>query len=608
MIELDPGLELISSNVQEPEPKINKFKGISIYILTIMLIGSLFFTIFNFQVVQGAEKYKESYIVKSSSRIIRAQRGRIYDRNGVLLAFNEPAYRIYFDNSKVDIKQEEKIIKQLAEVLGKDPEQLFSYYKTRTTSKNGERILLEDLTMVGSISRDEVLALYSNLEKLTGVGVEVNFIRRYPYGVITSHILGYVGEITAKDKENDKSFDNGDIIGKSGIEFYYDKLLRGKNGRRYYNSSNLIESVVESPTLGNDLYLTIDINIQTKLYDSLKAGILRNNLKAGASVIQDVNDGSIIALVSYPSYDSNFFSTKVTQEEYDKLLQDPDYPLLNRVISQSEPPGSTFKTLVSIAALEEKAISTKTRFDSPGCIDLDSKTKFCEANKKVLGTLDYYNAIARSSNIYFCKTMLSLGIDKLNIYTHRLHLPGRTGIDIPGEVTGSIASRDYKLQVERTGWYDGDSCNTAIGQGLTRVTPLQMSYWVSVIANGGDMYMPHLGLRAERPDEEKVVWSYEKNNLGNLNVSKSTLEAIRTAMRLAVTNPGSTGWSLRGLKSSPAVKTGSAEIGGGNQAHSWTIGYWPYKNPQYSFSMFLQNGSWGFYSVDVVKDFLMSFN
>lgn len=595
------------------EEKKLRLRLLFVYVFISLVVAILIFNLIRLQIVEGNENLLLSSSIKTSKSIIYAPRGLIYDSNGDTVVKNIPSYRLVVDISEYQRENQEKIINTLVEILGEDrntiKEELISkiYKKDKKT-----KVDLAEVTLITNLSRDNVISVESRKSELKGLFVDERTTRDYPEGELMSHVTGYIREVSENELETGK-YVLGDNIGATGLELYYDETLRGENGVRFTETDRDNVTVRElypfEALAGDSLQLTIDMKVQQKLTEALAASMEETKASGGAAVIMDVSNGELLAFVSLPSYDPNKIIKGLSRKEYLMLSQSESLPLYNRVISLTQPPGSTFKTLVAISALEEEVIETSTVFNSSGCMDLGGGFQFCEAGKRSLGEVDLYHGISRSSNIYFCNVMLDLGIDDLNTYTDKFGLGQKTGIDLNGEESGIVASKKLKMENEGEIWYAGDSCNAGIGQGATRVTPLQMAAWSATIANGGVYYRPQL-LKAKIEGDFQKVIKNEKEIIRNLNLEAENLQAIRDGMHLAVNDPWGSAFPLRNLDSDPAAKTGSAEafrkVNGEyrKQAHSWVSGFFPYESPRYSFSIYLEHGGWGYKSAEVMKNFL----
>jgi len=583
-----------------------------LYLVLVLLFGVLFIYLFNLQIAEGNENLFLSTTMKTSEVVVRAPRGLIYDRNDSLLVVNRPSFRLLVDLKELPEGKEKSVFKTLSEILGVEQEPLWRDFKNRAFTKQGKRVGLSQIVLLNDVDRDKIVSIYSRIDELPGVFVEVATTRDYVEGSSFSHLTGYVREVSYEEV-NGGGYAMGDMKGATGLEGYYDDVLRGTNGRRILETNRdeiaVRELIPVEATSGKNVRISIDIKIQKRLSESLIHAMEKYGSEAGVAIIEDIWSGEIIALVSLPSFDPNKIVKGLSYSEAKELDSDPNLPLLNRAISLPQPPGSTFKTIVASSALQEDVIERETIFESKGCMDLGGGFEFCEALKRPLGKLDLMHGLSRSSNIYFCNTMLRLGIDRLNKYTDDFGLGRRTGIDLFGEQPGSVASKQLKENIQGEMWYAGDSCNTAIGQGLMEVTPLQMVGWVSAIANGGTYYKPHLAtsiLDENRIEEEKI----KPEVLYTLSIEENHLADVREGMHLAVNDPWGSAFVLRGLSSDPAAKTGSAEdfrkVDGvfEKQAHSWITGFFPYESPQYAFVAYLEFGGWGFHSSEVIKEFL----
>jgi len=320
-------------------------------------------------------------------------------------------------------------------------------------------------------------------------------------------------------------------------------------------------------------------------------------------------------MVSYPAFDSNKMAAGLNQKEYTRLVKNKRLPLFNRVTLAQAPPGSTFKTIVAAAALQEGAITESTVFYSPGVIYLSGGLPFQEYHKNRYGYLTVRDALMVSSNIFFCKTALRLGIEKLAKYAKDFGLGKPTGIDMPAEASGRVPSPSEKIRLARSGawwldpvWYpEGDTCNSAIGQGITLVTPLQLARVASIIANKGRVYRPQLAYIIQKPQGQKQkqepILEYK------VPVSEHNLQVVAEGMRLSVAGPRAVIRNLADVPVHVAAKTGTAEYGvktkeGYLTTHAWVMGFYPYESPQYAFAVFLEGGGLSLRASEVMREFL----
>ncbi len=593
------------------EKKVLHMRFSLLFLLMSVIFGVLIINLIDLQIVKGNENLFLSSTIKTNEEIIRATRGLIYDREGNLLVINKPSFKLLIEVDELPEDSENAVIIKLADILEVDRDEMWNDYKIKVYDDLGDRKNVSSIILLSNVERDKIISIHSNIDKLPGVYIEVGTRREYVNGEIYAHIVGYVREVTSEEISSG-GYMVGDTIGAVGIEQFYDSDLRGVNGKRVVETdrddTEIRELIPIESQSGKSVKLTIDSEMQEQMTRVLSEGIERNNADGGVAVIMDVTSGEILTLVSLPSYDPNAIVGGLSYSEYTELQNNEKLPLYNRAISMTQPPGSTFKTIVASVGLEEGSINTETIITSEGCMDLGEDYEFCEVGKASLGKLNIYKALARSSNIYFCETMLRLGIDKLNLYTSDFGLGQKTGIDLTGEQIGVVSSREVKENLQGEVWYLGDTCNTAIGQGLMRVTPLQMVAWISTIANGGTYYKPHIA-SSIIDGEGNEVEVFNPEVLYELSIDDENLKIVREGMHLVVNDPWGSAYPLRGFQIDPAAKTGSAEayrkVDGKfeTQGHSWITGFYPFDDPGYAFVVYLEFGGWGFKSAEVMRDF-----
>jgi penicillin-binding protein 2 len=583
-----------------------------LHVLILLIFGVLIIYLVDLQIVKGNENLFLSSSIKMSEVIVRAPRGLIYDRDGNLLVINRPSFNILLDLNSLPKEEERNLVQSLSQILGVDENDLWNNFINKVYGDGQSRTPLSQITLLNDVERDKVVSISSRIESLPGVFIEVGTAREYIGGESFSHVTGYVREVTSSEIESG-DYAVGDIIGDVGLEGYYDEILRGINGKRIIETDRDAVQVRELIPIdaisGKSIKVSLDSRMQAKMTEVLETGIERNGADGGAAIIMDITTGEILTLVSLPSYNSNDLVKGLSQTEFINLSSDPTLPLYNRAISMSQPPGSAFKTIVGSAALQEGVVNSSTIIESEGCMDLGAGYEFCEVGKYPFGKLNIYQAFERSSNIFFAKILIKCGIDKFNEYTDDFGLGQNTGIDLIGEQSGIIASQDTKMSLEGEVWYLGDTCNVAIGQSLSKVSPIQMVSWMSGIANDGVIYKPHLTTAVlDENGNEAQVFEPEVSHV--IPVDEINLDIVREGMYRVVNGSWGSAWPLRGLKSDPAAKTGSAEalrkVNGRfeTQGHSWVTGFFPYENPKYAFVVYLEFGGWGYKSAEVMKEFL----
>lgn len=408
-----------------------------------------------------------------------------------------------------------------------------------------------------------------------------------------SSVLGY---LKYPSKDSSGRYYDESYTGLSGVEKVYDHILSGQNGSKLTETDALgnitSESVVESPKIGQDLHLSIDARLTEKLFQSIETTAKERGFTGGAGVIMDVTTGELLAITSYPEYDSNVLTSGKDKKEINRLLNDKRTPLMNRAVSGLYTPGSILKPIVALGALTEDLIDPKkTIFSSgqlvlPNPYDPDSPSIF--RDWKAHGATDMREALAVSSDVYFYQigggfgTQEGLGISRLDKYFELFALAHKTGIDLPGEIDGVIATPEWKAEnfPNDPDWRLGNTYHASIGQYGTQITPLSAARFTAALANGGSLLIPSV-LLGGKPMEERI---YQK-----MEVDREDLDVVREGMRQAVTSGTAMGLSLPSV--SVAAKTGTAELGLRKEfVNSWVIGFFPYENPRYSFVVLMERG------------------
>ncbi|MBI1866139.1 MAG: penicillin-binding protein 2 [Candidatus Staskawiczbacteria bacterium] len=471
----------------------------AIFIVFLLLVLTFFSKTFYLQVVEGKRFFTYAQNNKGRISLIRPERGIIYDRNLKKLVSNSPVFDLICDRRNFDysVAGGVKDIEELARIVGKDPESLKKEIETSVESQ---------ILIFQNIPYENLLVLETRINEFLGCKIEKNTVRDYTFSESFSHILGYTGRINQDELDNSSNYAVNDYIGKQGIEKFYENFLRGVPGK-FEEEKNVVgqkfsEKVLLEPESGKNLVLSINSDLQNKIYDELKKGIEAIGSKKGAAVALDPRTGQVLALVSYPSYDDNLFSKGISQEEFDKIQNNSSNPLFNRALSAQYPIGSTIKPLLASAALEEKLISPDKKILDNGFIEIRSKYdpsvvyRFSGIEPK--GWVDVRKAIAVSSNIYFYTVgggygdQQGLGPTRIKKYLELFGFGKETGIDITSEFSGFVPSPEWKKQTKNELWWDGDTYNLSIGQSDLKVTPLQVATAYGSIANGGTLYKPQI--------------------------------------------------------------------------------------------------------------------
>jgi len=552
-------------------------------ILVAMMLAMCFLilNLWQKQVLQHGE-FISSHEKQSLRRVrLPAARGKIYDRNGVCLAENRPNYSIaiYVEELRQTggwektIEEVQRTILRLSRVIDLPPVVGYSDIKRHII----KRLPLPFIAW-RDVDQRVIARWYEHATEFKGVDIYVEPVRTYPNGKLAAHILGYIGkaDLSAKQEEENYHYYLPEVEGKDGIEKQFNKELAGEPGVMLirvdvsgFKSSQIIGW---EPKAGMDVILTIDSQVQKTAEQMLEG-------EKGAVVVIDVRNGDIIAMASSPSFDPNYFvggGSDVIQ----KLIENEAHPLYNRAISGLYPPGSTFKPVVAMAAIDSGVASQSTSFECNGQFVLGNM-KFACWRKRGHGSLDMAGALEQSCNVYFCNLGTICGPENI-IKMARLFGFGKiTGVDLPGEKEGLVPDKEWKRKVMKEGWRGGDTCNMSIGQGALLVTPLQMVLFTTAIATKGKVYVPRI---VAEPDSDRKL-------LRQLSLSEKGWNVIREGMERVVNVTDGTGKraALPGIK--VAGKTGTAEYGpkDARRKYGWMIAYAPAGDPQYAAVVVIEN-------------------
>ncbi|EAJ0953491.1 penicillin-binding protein 2 [Campylobacter jejuni] len=528
-------------------------------------------------------------------------RGQITDRNGTLLAINDLGFSISI-KPYLSIKKSNKGIldKELSELTNLFPDlnasKLAEIYKRNDSYYNQDFIKVVDF-----IPYDEIIPHYSELNLNKTIKIDPVVKRKYPFGKLASHIIGYVGKANLQDVQENEIAKLSNYTGKSGIERYYNDILQGEKGTRVYKVNALnqeVEQLSYTPAMSNDIELTIDIELQSYL-TSLFEG------NAGAAIIMNVNDGSILAAGSFPEYDLNPFVTGISFKDWDELSNSLDHPFTNKLINGYYPPGSVVKMGVGLSFLNSKNISPSTQYVCNGSIELGGRFFRCW-NRSGHGPVDLKHAIKYSCDVYFYNGSLQVGIDQISETLSRIGFGAKTGVDLPSEFVGTLPSKEWKMQRYRQSWFQGDTLNTAIGQGNFLTTPMQIARYTAQIAKGGEV-IPHF-LKSIENNNTTIENQMDENKKEIFTLfEKSQLPYIRDAMYAVANEQGGTSYRyLHNLDVKVAAKTGTAQVVGFSQtdknrvdekqfeyytrSHAWLTSYAPYSKPKYVVTVLLEHG------------------
>lgn len=493
------------------------------------------------------------------------------------------------------------------------------------------------LTIAEGIPREAVAELSENNDKYPGTNIVVEPIREYKQGTLAAHIIGYASKIDAKEYETRKeNYSQNDIIGKTGIESVLEEYLKGKNGTKQIDMSVdgtiTSEYVAKEAVEGSDVVLTIDAQLQKVTEQAIAANL--EKIKAGgfgkvyqatasSAVVMDVKTGEILAMANVPTYNPQDFVGGISIENWNKYKNDTAKPLVNKAIQNSYSPGSIFKMVTAIAGLETGKINTKTTINDTGVY-----TKYPDSPKRCWIYTDYHTshgwlnvsqAIQKSCNYFFYETADRIGIDILDQYATYFGLGKKTGVELLGETSGVLASKEEKARIhtDSPNWNPGDTLNAGIGQGDNEFSPLQMAKYISMLANGGKKIDVSIiktirsadGSEVSKADINEFVnqkLGLEADNIGDLNINPTNLTAVLEGMR-SVTDEGGTASSVfRDFEIAVGGKTGSAEAPG-NKVNAWFAGFAPFDNPEIAVIVMVENGGHGYYAAEAVKEIMREY-
>ncbi len=561
-----------------------------IFIVLLFFFGRTFYL----QVIKGSYYQERAEQNRIRHIVIKAQRGIIKDTEGTIIASNAPGFELTFVPAYLPKSPEKRreILLQISGVTGKSLNDLEK--KIEAYDPDDQRAHL----LIAKLKNEEALKLIEILNSAFGIVVNSQAYRQYPKGKIIANLIGYDGKVSQNDLKKHPDYLLIDHIGKSGLEKFYEKYLRGKHGEDRYEvdaQGKIIQHLGKiNPVLGDELILNIDIKLQEKIYSEAEKIMLENKDATGIAVVAiNPRDGGVRAMVSYPGYDNNLFVKGIKDQKYRELLSDKAQPLLNKTISGLYPPGSTFKPLVALAGLEENVINEHTHINCPGGISI-GQWQF--PDWKTHGITDVKKAIAESCDVFFYsvgggwESIKGLGVNKIKKYAEFFGLGDRLGIDIPGEKKGILPDNIWKFKKLGEKWYVGDTYHLSIGQGYLLVTPLQMANLTATIANGGIVYEPHI-VRQIKGADGKIKKTIKKKVLNKNFIKERNIQIVQEGMRQTVTD--GSGRLLNDLKVTTAGKTGTAQFGTEGKTHSWYISYAPYENPELAMVVLVMGGGEG---------------
>lgn len=662
------------------------------YAIGIVLIVQLF----NLQVING-----ESYREQSNTRLsrvstIKAARGSILDRSGNELAgvktennieiyktnisndeLNEAAlnlvnlmnqYQIsYTDNFPISINpftftisgdELSKFKKKFKIEENADAETVFYKVKDKYQIKNDNiedirkiiaiRYIIttkgysatKSITIATNVSDEVVAQISERNSDFPGISIETKAARTYLAGSMAAHVIGYTGKIKEEEyKANKDDYDIDDIIGKTGIEYVFEKYLKGTDGEKQkemaVDGTITGEYVSKNAIAGSDVVLTIDSNLQKTTEESLENCInkiknggfsQRYDAQGGAAVVMNVNTGEVLATASYPTYEPQWFVGGISQENWAYLRDDTRHPQLNKAIQSTYAPGSTFKMVTAIAGLETGVITTKEKINDTGIYkkyNSEWKCWYYTSYHRGHGYQNVTQALQHSCNYFFYETGDRMGIDNLSKYALHFGLGNKTGIELPNEKSGAAASKETYAKIRNGATMGpGDTLNASIGQGDNNFTPMQIAKYISSIANSGTVVNPTIIKSVLNSDGTEVskdeIRKYTNEKLGivdtddGITISDESIEVAKEGMRMAASEAGGTAYNIfKNFNIEVAGKTGSAEAGkdsnGKDLVNAWFVCFAPFDNPEVAVVVMIENGGHGNYAAEVARDVLIQY-
>ena len=657
---------------------------IIVYLIGILLLLQLF----NLQIVHGQEYRETSNTKLTRESILKADRGSIRDSSGTLFAGAEAQYSVvlyktkvnnenlnntilnvlnvlstngdsYVDNFLIDINpyrfklSEEESQKKWKKANNIDEdataEEAFNYFKNKYEIKtdnveDARKIMAiryeisykgysntKSIEIAENISEKSMLELNEKNSEFAGVEIVSEPVRVYPLGKTASHIIGRIGQIEESELEgNEYIYDQNDIIGKAGIEYTFEKYLKGTDGIKQIDmdvdGTTTGEYISKEAVSGSDIILTIDSKLQAVTEEALKNNIEKiasggfgksYPADAGAAVVMNVKTGEVLAMASYPDYDPSSFVNGIDTETWNYYINGDTKPLENKAISAMYSPGSTFKMATAIAGLQEGKITTTETIRDTGVYKKYNSSWKCW-NTSGHGRIAVSDAIKKSCNYFFYELGDSLGIDTLAKYAYYLGLGHKTGIELKGEISGVLASNKIAEQENRV-WNPGETISAAIGQSYNTFTPIQMAKYVSMIANRGKKLDVTIvksvvnsdGSEVSRDEYENEIHQklgLENDDSEEMTFDEKNIDAILEGMRGVTSESGGTAYSIfQGFNIEVGGKTGSAQTGVKDKTNAWFVGFAPFDDPEIAIVVFVRNGGHGNYTAEVARDVIAQY-
>ena len=572
------------------------------FVLILLGLGGLVGRYAVLQVSRHAEFATRSINNRVKPRAIPPARGLIYDRHGVLLADNVPAFRLEVVPEQV--KNMQALLARLGKVVPLDQDDINAFYKQLKQSRRFDSVPLKM-----HMNEDEIDRFAVNRWRFPNVDVVPYLTRRYPLGELFAHVVGYVGRIDADDLQrlDPDRYQGTSHVGRSGIERSYENVLHGKPGYELLevNADGRTQHVLEThaPTPGQNVYLSIDVRIQ-------KAAEAAFDGRPGAAVAIDPRNGQVLAMVSVPTFDPNLFVDGISQADYNGLIKNPQKPLYNRALRGVYPPGSTVKPFLALGGLELGLRKPSDTVLSTGQFCLPRQKRcYRDDRRSGFGTVNMRQAIMWSVNTYFYKLALDMGIDRFSAWMGKFGFGRPTGIDLRGEASGVLPSRAWKTKHLKQSWYPGETVMAGIGQGYWAVTPLQLAHAIATLAGHGVPHAPRLVLATQAGADAPKVLLPNLPSGPSLVTDPAHWNVVEQGMQMVVNDPRGTGYGLgKGFPYTIAGKSGTAEIYSrtseayntdkntaylASRHRAWFEMFAPAEDPHIAVAVLLESGAWG---------------
>ncbi|MBQ6992221.1 MAG: penicillin-binding protein 2 [Clostridia bacterium] len=653
-----------------------------VYIIGIILILQLF----NLQIIHG-----EEYLETSSTRLTRetritAARGNITDRNGNIIAGTVTNYELQLYKSKISIETLNNTILNIINILEKNQdkyrdsfpiekenlkftfsseEQLNNWleenelekglteeevinkfkekYEIQSDDKNTIRKIIgirygiekdgystmKAYTISNSISVESVAEIEEKNASFPGISIETTAKRKYQLGSLASHIIGYVGKINEEEYKKNEGYSIHDYIGKTGIEYAFEKYLKGKDGLKQIDMSvdgtTTAEYVTKEAVAGNDVALTIDAKLQEAAEKSLKENLEKINnggfgkvyeANAGSVVVLDVKTGEVLAMCSYPDYEPELFLDGISSSKWEEYTSG-ESALINRTLQSAYAPGSIFKMVSAVAGLETNNITIEEQINDTGIYHAgggyNPKCWYYTDYGRGHGLVNVSEAIKHSCNYYFYEVGNRMGVEELERYATYFGLGQKTNIELPGEVQGTLAGKTLYNKIGQT-WYPGNTLSAIIGQGENNFTPIQLAKYIAMLVNGGKDIDVTIIKEITKSNGKKInteeIDNYinarleiKENEIKDLNIKEENLNAILEGMKSVTTETGGTAYSVfKDFEIEIGGKTGSSEAG--KKTNAWFAGFAPYNEPEIAIIVSVENGGHGYYTAEVAREIM----